>query len=203
MAEEFARFRAHRRRRTRAPTLALPAFAARRAFASRASGRAVTTLAALYPKHGDYVSAVKEVTDENLEAGYIVRPDAEGTIAQAKSSIVGLGLPCGGLCQNVGPGVDSTTKLRDQTAYFHYNGARGDALLTALDDATKAIAEGDAEKSAKKARTRYASAHDRLTRYVDTVHALQTARTIPAPTAGYLVDAATSLIGQVDALIGP
>jgi Alpha/beta hydrolase domain len=161
------------------------------------------TLAALYPKHGDYVSAVKDVTNENLAAGYILRADAEETIANARQSIVGRGLPCGPLCQNVGPGVSSITKLRDQTAYFQYDAGRAKVLLEALDKATEAIATGDAQGGDKKARKLYSTARDWLTRYVDRVHDLQDAGTIPAATAGYLVDGANALIEEVDQLIGP
>jgi hypothetical protein len=103
----------------------------------------------------------------------------------------------------VGPGVSSTTKLRDQTAYFKYDGARGDAMLAALDKATEAIAGGDAQGGDKKARKLYRTARDWLTRYVDTTHVLQSAGTIPEGTATFLVDGATALIEELDKLIDP
>jgi hypothetical protein len=46
-------------------------------------------LAALYPTHAAYVAKVKEVTEKNLKAGYIVKADAEATIAQAEHSAIG------------------------------------------------------------------------------------------------------------------
>ena len=46
-------------------------------------------LAALYPTHAAYVAKVKEVTENNLKAGYIVKADAEATIAQAEHSAIG------------------------------------------------------------------------------------------------------------------
>ena len=46
-------------------------------------------LAALYPSHKEYVAAVREVTEKNLKAGYILKPDAEATIAAAERSDIG------------------------------------------------------------------------------------------------------------------
>lgn len=40
-------------------------------------------LATLYPTHAGYVAKVKEVTEKNLKAGYIVKADADATIAEA------------------------------------------------------------------------------------------------------------------------
>ena len=47
------------------------------------------TLASLYPTHNAYVSAVKDVTQKNLKAGYILEADAEATIAAAEKSDIG------------------------------------------------------------------------------------------------------------------
>lgn len=46
-------------------------------------------LAMLYPSHAAYVAKVKEVTEKNLKAGYIVKADAEATIAEAVRSSIG------------------------------------------------------------------------------------------------------------------
>lgn len=46
-------------------------------------------LASLYPTHPGYVARVKEVTEKNLSAGYILKPDAEATIAAAERSSIG------------------------------------------------------------------------------------------------------------------
>ena len=46
-------------------------------------------LTSLYPSHKDYVAKVKEVTEKNLKAGYILKPDAEATIAAAERSGIG------------------------------------------------------------------------------------------------------------------
>ena len=46
-------------------------------------------LATLYPSHKGYVAAVREITEKNLKAGYILKPDAEATIAAAERSDIG------------------------------------------------------------------------------------------------------------------
>jgi hypothetical protein len=46
-------------------------------------------LASLYPTHAAYVAAVRAVTENNVKAGYILRPDADATIAAAQQSAIG------------------------------------------------------------------------------------------------------------------
>lgn len=46
-------------------------------------------LGMLYPTHAAYVKAVKDVTDQNLKAGYITKHDAETTINVALKSDIG------------------------------------------------------------------------------------------------------------------
>jgi hypothetical protein len=48
-----------------------------------------TRLAALYSTHSAYVSAVKATTEKNLKAGYILKADADKTIAAAERSEIG------------------------------------------------------------------------------------------------------------------
>jgi hypothetical protein len=43
----------------------------------------------LYPTHEAYVSAVERVTNENLRAGFILKPDAESTVRAARESMIG------------------------------------------------------------------------------------------------------------------
>jgi hypothetical protein len=47
------------------------------------------TLASLYPTHAYYVASVKKVTEDNLKAGYILKADADATIAEAERSEFG------------------------------------------------------------------------------------------------------------------
>jgi len=47
------------------------------------------TVASLYPTHAAYVTAVREVTARNLKAGYILKIDADQTIAAAEQSSIG------------------------------------------------------------------------------------------------------------------
>jgi len=42
-----------------------------------------------YPAHAEYVAKVKKVAERNLKAGYIVKTDAQATIAEAQRSSVG------------------------------------------------------------------------------------------------------------------
>ena len=46
-------------------------------------------LAARYPTHAAYTAAVRAVTEHNVKAGYILRPDADATIAAAERSAIG------------------------------------------------------------------------------------------------------------------
>jgi hypothetical protein len=47
------------------------------------------TLKNLYPTHASYVSKVKSATEANLKAGYILKPEADATIAEAEKSAIG------------------------------------------------------------------------------------------------------------------
>jgi hypothetical protein len=47
------------------------------------------TVASLYPTHAAYVTAVREVTQRAVQAGYILKVDADQTIAAAERSNVG------------------------------------------------------------------------------------------------------------------
>ena len=47
-----------------------------------------SALASLYPTHAVYVAAVRAATTDNLQSGYILRADADATIAAAEASAV-------------------------------------------------------------------------------------------------------------------
>jgi hypothetical protein len=47
------------------------------------------TVASLYPTHAAYVTAVRDVTQRALKAGYILKVDADQTIAAAERSSIG------------------------------------------------------------------------------------------------------------------
>jgi hypothetical protein len=49
----------------------------------------MATLNKLYASHDAYVSAVERVTNENLRAGFILKPDAESIIREARESSIG------------------------------------------------------------------------------------------------------------------
>ena len=46
-------------------------------------------LSSLYPTHAAYVAKVREVTEKNFSAGYVLRPEADATIAAAERSSIG------------------------------------------------------------------------------------------------------------------
>jgi Alpha/beta hydrolase domain len=46
-------------------------------------------VASLYPTHAAYVAAVRGVTEQNVKAGYILRPDTDATIAAAQQAAIG------------------------------------------------------------------------------------------------------------------
>jgi hypothetical protein len=47
-----------------------------------------TTLLDLYPSHDDYVAAVTTAADEAVEAGFLLREDADLVIADAEESVI-------------------------------------------------------------------------------------------------------------------
>jgi hypothetical protein len=53
------------------------------------------TLATLYPTRAAYVDAVRRVTGQNLKARYILKTDADATIAAAERSAIGTGRESG------------------------------------------------------------------------------------------------------------
>jgi hypothetical protein len=123
------------------------------------------TLSTLYPSHQAYVSAVRQVTERNVKSGYIVAADARNIVEKASASIVGKRLPCGPLCQNVGGGMDSISKLRDQTAYLNLGGGRGERLVDELDKALEHVARAEAWGAvpARKRNTSWRSSRSRGT----------------------------------------
>ena len=49
----------------------------------------IETLNMLYPTHESYVNSVERVANENVRAGYILKPDADAMIREAKDSAIG------------------------------------------------------------------------------------------------------------------
>jgi hypothetical protein len=47
------------------------------------------TIATLYPNRDRYIASVKRATEANLKAGYILKPEADATIADAEKSTIG------------------------------------------------------------------------------------------------------------------
>jgi hypothetical protein len=150
----------------------------------------VATLAALYPRHADYVTAVKEATKANLEEGFILPADAELTRTQAERSIIGSGHPCGTTCR-------ATQDLRLRTERFVIR--NGDKLVKILDEATAALASGDGQAQAKKRLDDYRKGRKLLQKYVSDLEKLRAKGQVLASIAEDLLDDAALLIADVDA----
>lgn len=154
------------------------------------------TLSGLYPSHQAYVSAVREATARNVKAGYLLAVDGRETVDKARASVIGSGWRCGPSCENVGAGMDSIGKLRDQTAYFDYRGKRGENLVNALDRALEHLARSNTVAGAQRARQQ-ALAVKSLQRYLLDVHEIKRAGIIQEWTAHYLMGAAHALITEL------
>jgi hypothetical protein len=153
----------------------------------------VATLAALYPRHTDYVSAVNEVTKHNVSDGFILDVDASHTRDQADRSIIGSGHPCGAACR-------SAQALRVLTEGFLILG--GDKLVRDVEDATAALAMGDGRTVDEEKRQAYQKARKLLQKYVDDLRRLESDGHARPSVFAELLAAATALIGDVDELIG-
>jgi hypothetical protein len=150
----------------------------------------VATLAALYPRHGDYVAAVKDATKQNVADGFLLPEDAETTRDQADRSIIGSGHPCGSACR-------AAQDLRLRTERFLIRG--GDKLVKTLDEAAAALAAGDGQGSAKKRLDGYAKGRKLLVRYVGDLQKWRAKGQVLASIADDLLDDAAAVIAEVDA----
>ena len=164
------------------------------------------TLNSLYPSHQAYVEAIRDAADQNVRDGFLLKDDAQELVADAIRSIVGMGLDCGPLCQNVAQFVlnPSTTNLRDQTQFYHFTG--GAELLAALDQATQSVAQGytagaqtDA-KSQKTARRKLRLAIHFLQVYIDKVQAMAADGRMAPLSAALLIEFANTLIEELQPL---
>jgi hypothetical protein len=153
----------------------------------------VKTLAALYPRHVDYVHAVAAAAAENVNAGFLLPEDANATVTKAHWSIVGSGNPCGAACR-------AAEELRVWTEAFLVRPPYAEDLLKSLDKAAQAIASGDAE-SRHKANLDYQKARHFLEQYVRSLQELQAAGIVLPSIAAVLLGDAATLIGSVDVLI--
>jgi hypothetical protein len=152
----------------------------------------VATLAALYPRHSDYVSAFREATRESVEAGFILPGDAEASRDQAERSIIGHGDPCGATCR-------ATQAFGVLTQGFLIED--GDKLVRHLDEAALALASGDGQATAKKARQDYQKARKLLEKYSDDLHKLEAKGQVPPSVFADLLAGVTALLADVDELL--
>jgi hypothetical protein len=152
----------------------------------------VATLATLYPKHTDYVSAVKDATKTNLKEGFLLSEDVQGTRDLADRSIIGSGNPCGSACR----AAQTLRVLTDGSLI-----PDGDKLLKDVDEATAALASGDGQATAKEKLQDYQQARKALQKYMDDLQTFKAKGQVPASVFDDLFDAAAALIADVDELI--
>jgi hypothetical protein len=152
----------------------------------------VATLASLYPRHSDYVTAVRAATKRNVEEGFVLPADAESTRDQADGSIVGSGFPCGTVCR-------AAEDLRLRTDRFLIE--NGNKLLDALDEATLALARGASRTKAKEQVAEYQKAKKLVQKYIDDVSRFQRDGDLLPSIAADLLDDAAALLASIDGLI--
>jgi len=167
------------------------------------------TLDALYPSHHGYVHAITQAAKQNMRDGFLLEEDAEEVVADASTSIYGLGLNCGPLCANIAqfPLNPSTSILRDHTKFYYFHG--GGALLKTLDLATWWVARGytfadqSDFRSQEKSRKSFAEAAEVLRIYIKEVQHLEHRGRAAPESAALLVDYANILLEKLAELGGP
>ena len=167
------------------------------------------TVDSLYPSHQAYVQEIRQVTDQNVADGFLLKDDAKELLANANSSTIGNGLSCGPsrpLCANFKqfPLNPSTSILRDHTQFYYFVG--GEELLATVDQANEWTAKGysaaerpDA-KSQKEAKKSFARAIGFLQVYIDKVQQMAAQGRTAPESAALLVDFANTLIAKLEPL---
>jgi len=166
------------------------------------------TLDALYPSHHGYVHAITQAAKQNMRDGFLLEEDAEEVVADASTSIYGLGLNCGPLCANIAqfPLNPSTSILRDHTKFYYFHG--GGALLKTLDLATWWVARGYTfadqpdSRSQEESRKSFAEAAEVLRMYIKEVQHLEHRGRAAPESAALLVDYANILLEKLAELGG-
>jgi hypothetical protein len=101
------------------------------------------TLNQLYPTTQSYLAPFEAAAARNVSDGYVLKPDADEMVAEARVSLYGRGLDCGALCANLSqfPRQPSTQLLRDHIKFLYVR--EGTALLKSVDAASLSVARGD------------------------------------------------------------
>jgi Alpha/beta hydrolase domain len=159
-----------------------------------------TTLDALYPNHGSYVSAVAHAANASVAAGFVLPEDAQATIDKAGGSVFGYGLQCLYLCEDSQqfPIHPSASTLRDQTSFLAFVGT--EALVGTLEDVRRNIAQGYTYGTANKAQQSFGKAIAGLNTYIEQVQQVLQAGHLRPETAQLLTDQANTLIQKIQAL---
>lgn len=154
-------------------------------------------LNSLYPDRRTYLHAFDEAVKQNVRDGYLLPEDAKELRADARSSIIGLGLECGPLCANMAqlPIQPSTQLLRDHTAFLYLHG--GHRLVEILDDATLDVARG--QSSLADRGRHYGKAIEHLEKYQEVVAWQLKLGRVTSEQAALLSEYATVLIDELEA----
>jgi hypothetical protein len=154
----------------------------------------------LYPTHADYVAKVTAASDAMVKAGFLLRADANQTIARARRSIWGRQLTCGPLCADVSqfPKNPSSMLLANQTEFLVIKDA-DKLLLPILDEVTRLIAEGYSAAAVSTAGTKFAAATKRLGDYIRSVQDIERRGNMPVETKDLLVRQAETLAARLSA----
>jgi hypothetical protein len=157
---------------------------------------------ALYPSHAEYVNKVGTAVDASVSSGFVLPADAAETIAEAQSSVYGLGLECGLLCRSSGHfrvDFSSTGLLRDHTVY--YNTPKGEDLLQAIDEAHNWVAQGYSRPAGSAAsKSAFQSGISALQRYITLAKQAQSDNRLTATAAEVLTGQANNIIRGLETL---
>jgi hypothetical protein len=157
------------------------------------------TLSRLYPTHSGYVAKVRNSAARLVRAGFMLKADAEQAVSNAERSIYGERLICGPLCADVRqfPSHPSSMLLAKQTAHLLIRD--GNTLVTLVDRATRAIAEGDTLGDDPRSKRKFAEAAAHLRSYVSKTQQFLARGNVARETAALLIEQATTLIKLVEA----
>lgn len=159
-------------------------------------------LDAMYPSHEEYVRTVTRAANANIQSGFLLAADANELVNDAAATVVGKRLTCGPLCANVAqfPLNPSTLILRDQTQFYYAAG--GSNLLSLLDDATLAVAEGYTyaeQGDSARSKASFTRANVRLHEYADKVRSFASGDRLAPESADLLIDFAYTLVERIAA----
>jgi hypothetical protein len=155
------------------------------------------TLNGLYPDRHSYLRPFADAVARNVHDGFVLGPDAQELLEQARASIWGRGMVCGPLCANVAqfPIQPSTQLLHDHVQFLYM--VAGDRLLASIDAATHAVARGDTASDAARRVRHYSDAARALRRFQHQMLVQETQQRATAQQSALLRGYADTLIDEL------